>query len=321
MSYIDMDRMAYSSSTSSSINSSPPHYYSAIMANNLDHSPEFNHVNPLTNYNLSSQKPPILMVENDHSIHKYYSTHPTATTNVNTSAMYYYGLEKPSTTTSRENILLSPIPDPFYDVYPGDMPLLLTPPVSGINLQQHPSRASIDYCCCEPGSMSLPPPPSVNAACMDPFCNSCVESPMPTAVMMSTPSLPTSPCYSPGCQCHLVPLPSPSQQSTTLNYDPHPVLSTQQSSKRTTSKRAPYSKSQGRRNQDSTQNSSNNNTPRRYKCTLCTKRFTRPSSLATHMHSHTGEKPYKCVVEGCGRRFSVVSNLRRHAKIHSPNTL
>ncbi|KAI8047541.1 uncharacterized protein B0P05DRAFT_592622 [Gilbertella persicaria] len=57
--------------------------------------------------------------------------------------------------------------------------------------------------------------------------------------------------------------------------------------------------------------------PRRYKCTLCVKRFTRPSSLATHMHSHTGEKPYKCVVEGCGRRFSVVSNLRRHSKIHT----
>ncbi|KAI9255972.1 hypothetical protein BY458DRAFT_519736 [Sporodiniella umbellata] len=57
--------------------------------------------------------------------------------------------------------------------------------------------------------------------------------------------------------------------------------------------------------------------PRRYKCTVCPKRFTRPSSLATHMHSHTGEKPYECVHEGCGRRFSVVSNLRRHAKIHT----
>lgn len=29
--------------------------------------------------------------------------------------------------------------------------------------------------------------------------------------------------------------------------------------------------------------------PRRYKCSVCPKRFTRPSSLATHMHSHTGE--------------------------------
>ncbi|RCH96892.1 hypothetical protein CU097_014815 [Rhizopus azygosporus] len=56
--------------------------------------------------------------------------------------------------------------------------------------------------------------------------------------------------------------------------------------------------------------------PRRYKCSVCPKRFTRPSSLATHMHSHTGEKPYACEFKDCGRRFSVVSNLRRHAKIH-----
>ncbi|RUS28776.1 hypothetical protein BC938DRAFT_481461 [Jimgerdemannia flammicorona] len=30
-------------------------------------------------------------------------------------------------------------------------------------------------------------------------------------------------------------------------------------------------------------------TPKRYKCQVCNKRFTRPSSLATHMYSHTGE--------------------------------
>jgi uncharacterized Zn-finger protein len=31
-------------------------------------------------------------------------------------------------------------------------------------------------------------------------------------------------------------------------------------------------------------------TPKRYKCNICQKRFTRPSSLQTHMYSHTGEK-------------------------------
>ncbi|KAL1841390.1 hypothetical protein VTJ49DRAFT_7120 [Mycothermus thermophilus] len=59
------------------------------------------------------------------------------------------------------------------------------------------------------------------------------------------------------------------------------------------------------------------NTQKKHKCKVCDKRFTRPSSLQTHMYSHTGEKPFGCEVEGCGRRFSVVSNLRRHKKVHS----
>lgn len=57
-------------------------------------------------------------------------------------------------------------------------------------------------------------------------------------------------------------------------------------------------------------------TQKKHKCKICDKRFTRPSSLQTHMYSHTGEKPYACETEGCGRHFSVVSNLRRHRKVH-----
>ncbi|KAI9699178.1 MAG: hypothetical protein M1820_007257 [Bogoriella megaspora] len=55
---------------------------------------------------------------------------------------------------------------------------------------------------------------------------------------------------------------------------------------------------------------------KKHKCKVCDKRFTRPSSLQTHMYSHTGEKPFACDVDGCGRHFSVVSNLRRHKKVH-----
>ncbi|KAL9105712.1 MAG: hypothetical protein Q9227_009152 [Pyrenula ochraceoflavens] len=44
------------------------------------------------------------------------------------------------------------------------------------------------------------------------------------------------------------------------------------------------------------------NTQKKHKCKICDKRFTRPSSLQTHMYSHTGEK--------------LVSNLRRHKKVH-----
>ncbi|ORY46301.1 hypothetical protein BCR35DRAFT_272805, partial [Leucosporidium creatinivorum] len=49
------------------------------------------------------------------------------------------------------------------------------------------------------------------------------------------------------------------------------------------------------------------------------KRFARPSSLRTHIHSHTGEKPFSCDL--CGRGFSVQSNLRRHLKIHRGSNL
>lgn len=62
-------------------------------------------------------------------------------------------------------------------------------------------------------------------------------------------------------------------------------------------------------------------TQKKHKCKVCDKRFTRPSSLQTHMYSHTGEKPYACEVEGCGRHFSVVSNLRRHRKVHKGDRL
>lgn len=63
------------------------------------------------------------------------------------------------------------------------------------------------------------------------------------------------------------------------------------------------------------------NTQKKHKCKVCDKRFTRPSSLQTHMYSHTGEKPFACSVEGCGRHFSVVSNLRRHKKVHKGETV
>ncbi|KAK7005677.1 hypothetical protein R3P38DRAFT_1713631 [Favolaschia claudopus] len=55
----------------------------------------------------------------------------------------------------------------------------------------------------------------------------------------------------------------------------------------------------------------------KYECTYCGKGFTRPSSLKIHLNSHTGEKPFVCPVDGCGRSFSVLSNMRRHARVHT----
>ncbi|KAJ8663385.1 hypothetical protein O0I10_000624 [Lichtheimia ornata] len=58
---------------------------------------------------------------------------------------------------------------------------------------------------------------------------------------------------------------------------------------------------------------------KRHQCSVCQKKFGRPSALLTHMYTHTGERPFKCHVQGCGRDFTVQSNLRRHLKVHSPS--
>ncbi|KAI6249312.1 C2H2 finger domain transcription factor mtfA [Erysiphe necator] len=52
----------------------------------------------------------------------------------------------------------------------------------------------------------------------------------------------------------------------------------------------------------------------RYICQTCNKAFSRPSSLRIHSHSHTGAKPFKCPHVGCGKAFSVRSNMKRHER-------
>ncbi|CAO3633872.1 unnamed protein product [Mucor hiemalis] len=67
----------------------------------------------------------------------------------------------------------------------------------------------------------------------------------------------------------------------------------------------------------STSSSSKRNNSKQYICSLCPKKFMRPSSLKIHIYSHTGEKPFNCSYPGCRRKFSVQSNMRRHLRVHS----
>ena len=55
-----------------------------------------------------------------------------------------------------------------------------------------------------------------------------------------------------------------------------------------------------------------------YKCTIpdCTRRFSRIENMRLHVRTHTGEKPYACGHEGCPKRFNNSSDRAKHMKTH-----
>ncbi|CAO3614010.1 unnamed protein product [Cunninghamella blakesleeana] len=52
-------------------------------------------------------------------------------------------------------------------------------------------------------------------------------------------------------------------------------------------------------------------------CVRNQKPFTKRHKIYNHLRTHTGERPFVCTEEGCGKRFSRPDSLSTHAKIHT----
>lgn len=53
-----------------------------------------------------------------------------------------------------------------------------------------------------------------------------------------------------------------------------------------------------------------------FKCRYCFKNLSSRQNLKEHTYIHTGEKPYVCPEEGCGKKFRQGSLLSIHKRIH-----
>lgn len=53
-----------------------------------------------------------------------------------------------------------------------------------------------------------------------------------------------------------------------------------------------------------------------FRCEECDRPFNRRYTLNEHVKTHTGERPYRCLVPACTKRFTTTGNLARHQRLH-----
>lgn len=63
------------------------------------------------------------------------------------------------------------------------------------------------------------------------------------------------------------------------------------------------------------QQSNNSVIQRMNHCGVCGRNYARPSTLKTHLRTHTNERPFKCSV--CFKTFSQAANLTAHQRVHT----
>jgi uncharacterized Zn-finger protein len=51
-------------------------------------------------------------------------------------------------------------------------------------------------------------------------------------------------------------------------------------------------------------------------CQLCFKQLSSKQNLKQHMNIHTGERPYRCTVQGCFHAYKHASQLSHHRLVH-----
>ncbi|XP_043266971.1 zinc finger protein mnm-2-like [Venturia canescens] len=57
--------------------------------------------------------------------------------------------------------------------------------------------------------------------------------------------------------------------------------------------------------------------PKKFRCVHCDVAFSNNGQLKGHIRIHTGERPFKCEIDGCNKAFTRNEELTRHRKIHT----